>query len=383
MRAIQDFNVVFGKNLHTFYKRFYKAVFILKGMMLGKNIASKEMPIRLQIEITDKCNHDCIMCNRLSRENIKRKLDNNITRPVFEKLINDINPFYVTLNGLGEPLLNKEVGKIISLCRDKRITTSMPCNLSIAKVLNTQLVACPPDIIQFSVHGASKEIFEAISLNSNYEKCIATLNQFLTLVDHKTKRGVRILCALQAKNLFEYDNMYHLLQKVGLLKQFSLVPVYDFNAKINDEERRIIPTDAEIQKATESLDTEIKTSGDLQKINFLKQWQHCISQITRNDDCKKNNNPCLIPWFSTYIAANGNVLPCCFQTDEYYILGNVFEQSFPDIWNGAAYQKFRQDLRENRENVHGCNYCARNDAPRIKNYGFPFYWTTLWKIKNR
>jgi hypothetical protein len=62
--------------------------------------------------------------------------------------------------------------------------------------------------------------------------------------------------------------MYHLLQKTGLLKQFSLVPVYDFNAKNNDEERRIIPTDAEIKKAMEELDSEIKTSGDLQKINF-------------------------------------------------------------------------------------------------------------------
>lgn len=381
MSVMQEFKAVFGKNPSSFYKRFYKGMLILVGMMQGKNTASIKMPIRLQIEITDKCNFDCIMCNRLSRNNVKRKLDSDITLLTFQKIINDINPFYVTLNGLGEPLLNKEIGKIISFCKDKGITTSMPCNLSIAKILNTQIVTCPPDIIQFSIHGASKEVFEAISRKSNYEKCIATLKEFLAIADEKTKQNIRILYALQAKNLFDYNNMYSLLKNIGLLEKFCLAPVYDFNVKNNDEDWRIIPTNAEIQQTIENLDNEMKTCVDFQKNNFLKQWRSAVTQIKNNDGCQKNNKPCLIPWFSTYIAANGNVLPCCYQLDEYYVMGNIFEQSFSDIWNGKEYKKFRKILREDRENVHGCDYCYRDDSLQIKHYGFLFYWTTLWNIK--
>lgn len=380
MAVIQDFKNVFGGNLSTFFKRLYKGLRVLKGMMLGKSVASKAMPIRLQIEITDKCNFDCIMCNRLSRENIKRKLNSDITLSAFQTIVDEINPFYVTLNGLGEPLLNKDIGKILSSCRNKLITTSMPCNLSVAKVLNTQIVSCPPDIIQFSIHGASKEIFEAISRKSNYEKCIAALNEFLALADNKTKQSLRILYALQAKNLLDYDNMYHLLQDVGLLKSFCLIPAYDFNVKSDDEEWRVVPTDIEIQHALERLDNEIKLCADLERSNFLIQWRDAISKIRSNDGSNKSNRPCLIPWFSTYIAANGNVLPCCYQTDECHVMGNVFEKSFSDIWNGEAYQKFRNDLRDDRENVHGCDYCYRDDSTRIRKYGIPFYWSTLWKI---
>ena len=48
---------------------------------------------------------------------------------------------------------------------------------------------------------------------------------------------------------------------------------------------------------------------------------------------------CLRPWATTYVTANGNVLPCCispFSTADYSasILGNVFETSFAEIWNG-------------------------------------------------
>jgi radical SAM protein with 4Fe4S-binding SPASM domain len=56
---------------------------------------------------------------------------------------------------------------------------------------------------------------------------------------------------------------------------------------------------------------------------------------------------CTRPWRSTYVTANGNVLPCCFApftTGDYQgvILGNVFERPMSEIWNGSAYEAFRR-----------------------------------------
>jgi len=55
---------------------------------------------------------------------------------------------------------------------------------------------------------------------------------------------------------------------------------------------------------------------------------------------------CNRPYSLTYITANGNVLSCCFVpfTGRRYaeaILGNVFEQSLAEIWQGARYSAFR------------------------------------------
>jgi len=381
MSDLQDFKNVFGNSLTTFTKRFFKGASVFEKMMKGADLASDRMPIRLQIEVTDKCNYDCIMCNRLTRKNVRRTLNNDMTLDVFENLIETIKPFYVTLNGLGEPLLNKEIDKMLSVCRQKMITTSMPCNLSVSKVLNTKIVKEPPSIITFSVHGASKEVFEAISRKSDYEKSITNFRQFLALTDKKDKI-IRVLCALQAKNLFEYRNMYKLLSESDLLKNFCLVPVYDYGGTDNSEAYRIIPTESEKEKAIICLNKDIELCKDVKEASFYIRWKNVINQISpyNTDGFKKMDDPCMVPWFSTYIAANGNVLPCCYLLDEHYILGNIFDKPFDLIWNGEEYKKFRKSIRENRELMQGCNYCYRSDLSRIKKYGFPFRRSMIWKI---
>jgi MoaA/NifB/PqqE/SkfB family radical SAM enzyme len=58
---------------------------------------------------------------------------------------------------------------------------------------------------------------------------------------------------------------------------------------------------------------------------------------------------CLRPWTTAYVTANGNCLPCCispFATHDYesLLLGNLFEQPFPTLWNSFRYRKFRSDF---------------------------------------
>ena len=54
-------------------------------------------------------------------------------------------------------------------------------------------------------------------------------------------------------------------------------------------------------------------------------------------------NNCYIPWFVTEILSNGDVIPMtrCIHIK----MGNIYEQSFDDIWNGERYRKFRKELQ--------------------------------------
>ena len=49
----------------------------------------------------------------------------------------------------------------------------------------------------------------------------------------------------------------------------------------------------------------------------------------------------------SYVTVEGDVTPCCNYYDSREIkLGNVFEESIEDIWNGEAYQALRRTLAQ-------------------------------------
>ncbi len=308
---------------------------------------------------------------------------NDINFTTFRKLLDRAKPYFVTVNGLGEPVLNKEIDKMLAECRRRGIATQMPSNMSIRKVMVGKVAANPPSVITFSMHGAHKDSFEAISVNSEYEDCINLFNDFLAKVDRKQVE-IRILCALQAKNLTDFHGFYEHLTRWKLLDQFILLPVTDYAADGDGqgghrEDRRVIPTAEEAAAALATLERDIAECTEPRKRKFLEHWRAVAMAVKPAEEIVESG-PCLVPWFSTYITAKGKVLPCCYLTDESHILGNVFEEDFRDIWNGPRYREFRKQMRENRGRLAGCQHCPRNDAAKIRKLNPLSLVRTQWRL---
>ncbi|TFF97979.1 MAG: radical SAM/SPASM domain-containing protein [Promethearchaeota archaeon] len=358
---LKDPSLVLGnkKLFSPFYLK--KAFSVLFYAIRGTRFASKYGPIRMQIEITDICNFNCVMCDRRNLKNI-RELNHNISYKKFKNLINEIRPLYVTLNGLGEPLFNKDIFKFLKLCGDNNITTSMPTNMSLMNEENrNQLVKYPPSILTFSLHGTTHELFEAITESSTYEKCIHNFEALLSKID-RGKTDVRILFVLQSKNLEEYNPMYKFLKKWKLLDSFRLEPVFDFVPN-----QKVVPEKEEIEHAIEKLNFEIKKCKNQRKKSFLIEWKNKLLELFHRKKLQMTV-PCLTPWISTYITATGNVLPCCYLTSEKYIMGNINKKPFRTIWNGKRYQAFRGLLINSRKNIMECYRCFWDDKERVKRY---------------
>jgi len=57
---------------------------------------------------------------------------------------------------------------------------------------------------------------------------------------------------------------------------------------------------------------------------------------------------------------DGAVTPCCYlrpDMGDRFIMGNVFETSFEDVWRGERYRAFRSAMLEGREGMPVCNRC--------------------------
>lgn len=67
---------------------------------------------------------------------------------------------------------------------------------------------------------------------------------------------------------------------------------------------------------------------------------------------------CPYPWTSLNVTWDGNVVACCRDTVGRTVLGNIFEQSIMDIWNGEKYVEMRKALIERRvKDIAACENC--------------------------
>src|SRR5205085_10189985 len=56
---------------------------------------------------------------------------------------------------------------------------------------------------------------------------------------------------------------------------------------------------------------------------------------------------CLVGWYSMTVNANGDAVTCCILQDHRSaVLGNLNRSGLSEVWNGAAYARFRAELAE-------------------------------------
>ena len=76
-------------------------------------------------------------------------------------------------------------------------------------------------------------------------------------------------------------------------------------------------------------------------------------------------------WKSTLINWDGQVVPCCFDKNGTFDLGNInSDKSFEQIWQGDSYQKFRKRLIHERDSIDMCRNCNQGLG------SFVFNWKT-------
>lgn len=82
---------------------------------------------------------------------------------------------------------------------------------------------------------------------------------------------------------------------------------------------------------------------------------------------------CDKPWTSVTILWDGRVVPCCFDYDGFFVLGNLNDQSFEEICNGTAIRALRQAHREhNLKDIRLCSRCIDKEGYHVAKWYYPF-----------
>jgi radical SAM protein with 4Fe4S-binding SPASM domain len=67
---------------------------------------------------------------------------------------------------------------------------------------------------------------------------------------------------------------------------------------------------------------------------------------------------CFRMWSSCVVTWDGTVVPCCFDKDAAYKMGNVKEEAFLDIWKNEEYRVFRKKILSSRKSIDICTNCT-------------------------
>lgn len=312
-------------------------------------------PIRFQIEASSVCNLKCEMCTlsvRSSSKNDKRILAFETFKVLFDK----IKPLVVDLTGQGEPLLNKELLKIVKYAKLNGAGCGFNTNtILLNESLCEDLLNAGLDYIGCSFHSTNKKTYEKIMVGANFETALNNIKMITTKKKElKSDIILDIGAVISEYNYMEVPEMIHFFYyDLGIEPSFS--PPLSYG--LDDLENKISKLSISKDIIT-SLKKGLELAEQLSLIKTISCLKNTINYFENKELAKQKQ--CYFPYINVMVYCTGEVRPCCYMPYSKKDLGNIYKSDFEDIWNGKGFQNFRKQLIANRASIKECSVCPIN-----------------------
>ncbi len=344
------------KKASSLIQKIHRYEMTAKNVFL-KPLELKNLPTHVQIEITTFCNMDCLSCGR--RYIIDK--GHHMSFNEFEQIYNQIKPRNVNLSGLGEPLLNPEIFKMIEHCRMNGSVVNFPTNLSLSEKIIEKLVDTQIDQLKVSIDASTPEMFRMVRRSEKFNILLRNIRLINNIKKKKSLKypEIRFNFALQKYNIDELPKLITLAKELNV----STIYIQDLNYFSVEKEKEEL-CGFNLQKLREILDTSeqiARKNGINTNIsNWKRNLDRLYNKMLSKDQFVPNAIKCNFPWVSTFIDVHGNVKPCPVFVWERNAksLGNCLEQSFKKIWNNESYKKLRWEFKRNIRSNPICERCV-------------------------
>ncbi len=316
------------------FKRLINALLILLSFLISRILRRPVvwgMPVSYSIEPTNHCNLKCPECPSGLGE---------LTRPLgllkikdFKNLIDQIKEtgFYIQLYFQGEPYLNQNLPQMIQYARENNIYVSVSTNGHfITKKNQDYIIENAPDKLIFSIDGLDEETYQNYRVGGTFKNADEGLRTIIKRRKELTKKlpYIELQFIVMKQNEHQINEIFNYGKATGVDKvtlKTMQVSNYENAVKFlpeNSKYRRYIVADNSIR---------IK--------NKLK-------------------NHCFALWRTSVITWDGLVVPCCFDKDAEFSLGNLTNKKFRDVWRSNEYMQFRQGVLDDRKSLEMCKNCT-------------------------
>ena len=324
-----------------------RKVYHTVGGRVAKRLGLKRtpfLPTSIDGEPIDTCNFACDHCQ-------VTHWTRKTTRLTTERFVSILRQLTMLrqfkLQGMGEPLLNRHLIEILERGRDGGRAIFVVTNGSVY----TENIAQKPGSLRgttiiISMDGAKAEMFEAIRVNGNFQKVVDNVADMVRRRGRGVWPGIELRSVVTLRNTHELPDLVRLAKRLGEDKLTATTLLTDWGKK--RMEGSIAPID--VSRGGPRVDQSIRESREVAaEIGMPLSVEH--------GQRYSKANRCAWPWQSSYIAANGDIVPCCQIADSSVVkMGNVFDEPFADIWNNDKYRELRRRIAGN-DIPHYCRRC--------------------------
>jgi len=314
-----------------------------------------------------RCNCRCLMCdiwkaNRNGTEITPEQLEPHLSA------FRELGVRWVTLSG-GEALMHSNLW---ALCRHLKQLgvriTLLSTGLLLKKHAADVVRWCDEVIVSLdgsrTVHNAIRRVPRA------YERLTEGVNAL-----HELQADFRVTgrCVVQQQNYSDLPNVIVAAQEIGLDEISFLaadVSTTAFNRPELWEDERVAEvalSPNEVAHFSRVLEETFERFAGAFEAGYVAESPEKLRRLVRyyaalNGDGDFPPVKCNAPWVSTVIEADGTVRPCFFHD----ALGNVHEQSLPEILNGEKALTFRQNLDMGQDTTCRKCVCTLYLSPRAE-----------------
>ena len=281
------------------------------------------MPELRQVETTSVCNLRCVFCPYDAMTRARHHMDIDRFRELLNRKENR-HLSEIALHHFGEPFLQANFAEFVKFASDLGISTVVSSNMTrLSPKMAHDVLAAGLSRLIVSIDAAEPETYEKLRVRGKLEDVEANLHRLLAV-----------------KNELKSD--------IFIQVQFIATP------ENHDE--------------VEAFESRWLAEPGIDQVVIRRERTHA-GQVIRHDEYDSRDEarqPCRYLWESVVVTQDGTVVPCCKDFDARVPLGNAFDESLEEIWNGPKMQNLRQAHVDGRfEDNELCSNCSewRGDPP--------------------
>ena len=348
-------------------------------------IGQLSIPTWIVIQLLERCNLRCNMCYEWGDNGAYLNRD-KLAVLDFDKILSLVEecapakPKYEFFGG--EPLLYPDIYSVIDAIRGSGSEVSFSTNGSLLEKAAPRLVETQPNLIWVSLDGP-REINDKQRGSGVFDRVLRGLS---AIHAEKVRVGNRypeigLTCVVTPDNYEHIDEIFLGSVDLSVISHVS-IELQSYTTKQRAAEYKEILKIEFGQVAVSDIDGYIR-SPDIfnninvgllvEKINSIKDFcedmgvsfnsqpnviaeENISNYLSANWDAMEDKKSrCAVPWISAEVSARGEVTTCHSFYD--LPLGNIYESSMIDIWNGEKIKSLRAYLRKQLFPI--CTACCR------------------------